>query len=158
MSRDVKAIPPGQRTITPSLVTRDADQAIAFYKRAFGAVEVGRMCAPQSDKVMHAELRIGDSRLFLADETPQFGNRSPETLGGTPVTIHLYVEDVDATVAQAVEAGATLRMPVADMFWGDRFGMLSDPYGHVWSVATHVEDLTHEQIAERMAGAFAPTA
>lgn len=156
MSRDVKAIPDGQRTVTPSLVARDAAKAIDFYERAFSAVEVARMCCPQTGKVMHAELIFGDSRLYLADEMPSWGTLSPESLGGSPVTIHLYVEDADATQAQAVEAGATVIMPVSEMFWGDRFGKLSDPFGHVWSVSTHVENLTFEQMTERMATAFAP--
>ena len=146
MSRTVKAIPDGYHSLTPYLIFRDADKAIEFYKRAFGAVETCRMNDPQTGKVMHAELKLGDSMLFLAEEFPAYGARSPQTLGGSPVTIHHYVEDADATMAQAVEAGATVAMPAMDMFWGDRFGKLTDPFGHDWSIATHIEDLTPEQM------------
>ena len=158
MSRTVKAIPDGYHSLTPYLIFRDADKAIEFYGRAFGAVETCRMNDPQTGKVMHAELRLGDSMLFLSEENLAYGARSPETLGGSPVTIHHYVEDVDATMAQAVEAGATVVMPAMDMFWGDRFGKLTDPFGHNWSIATHIEDPTPEQMTERMAEAFAQQA
>jgi PhnB protein len=158
MGQAIKAVPDGHRTVTPHLVVRGAAGAIAFYKEAFGAVEHVRMPAPGGKQVMHAEITIGDSHLFLADEFPEMGGKSPEALGGSPVTIHLYVEDVDATVAKAVEAGATLVMPVANMPWGDRYGRVNDPFGHSWSVATHVEDVTREQMIERMAGACADAA
>jgi uncharacterized glyoxalase superfamily protein PhnB len=145
-------IPAGQSAITPHLVIKGASEAIDFYKRAFGAEEIFRMPFPGSNgtvKLGHAELRIGDSKLFLADEFPDYGSVGP---GNTsPVTIHLYVTDADATFARAVEAGATVSMPPADMFWGDRFGKLIDPFGHHWSIAEHVEDLTPAQIEERMA-------
>ena len=151
MSRTVKAIPDGQHSLTPYLVLSDADRAIEFDGRAFGAVEACRLTDPRTGKVMHAELKLGDSNLFLSEACPEYGARSPQALGGSPVTIHFYVEDIDATMAQAVEAGATVTMPATDMFWGDRFGKLTDPFGHEWSLATHVEDVPPEQMAERMA-------
>jgi len=156
MSRNVKAVPEGAHTVTPALVVRGAEKAIAFYKQAFGATESCRMICPSTQKVAHAELMIGNSRVYLGDEFTDMGVNSPQTVGGSPVTIHLSVEDADAVASQAVEAGATLVMPVAEMFWGDRYGKLTDPFGHNWSVSTHVEDLTAEQIEERMASAFAP--
>lgn len=155
MSQAVKAIPDGQPSLTPYLVLREADKAIEFYKRAFGAVETCRMTDPQTGKVMHAELTLGDSKLFLSEESPAYSARSPQALGGSPVTIHFYVQDTDATMARAAEAGATVTMPAMDMFWGDRFGKLTDPFGHDWSIATHIEDVAPEQMAERMAEAFA---
>lgn len=158
MSPTVKAIPDGYHSLTPYLVIREADKAIEFYVRAFGAVETCRMPDPQTGKVMHAELKLGDSMIFLSEESPAYNARSPQALGGSPVTIHFYVEDTDATMAQAVEAGATVVMPATDMFWGDRFGKLTDPFGHVWSIATHTEDLTPVQMEERMAVAFAQQA
>jgi uncharacterized glyoxalase superfamily protein PhnB len=148
-------IPEGHHAITPHLVVRGASEAIEFYKRAFGAEELYRMPFPGPDgqvKLGHAELLIGDSRLYLADEFPQQGATAPN--GSSPVSIHLYVTDVDAVFNRAVEAGATATMPPADMFWGDRFGKLVDPFGHHWSIATHLEDLTGEQMQERMAAAF----
>ena len=151
-----KPIPDGHHTITPHLVIKGASEAIEFYKRAFGAEELSRMPFPGPDgqvKLGHAALQIGDSRLFLADEFPQHGATGPN--GHSPVSIHLYVTDADASFARAVEAGATVRMPLADTFWGDRYGMLVDPFGHHWSIATHREDLTAEQLQERSAAAFA---
>jgi PhnB protein len=148
-------IPAGHHAITPHLVIKNAAEAIEFYKRAFGAEELSRMPFPAGDggmKIGHAELKIGDSRLFLADEFPDHGAVGPS--GNSPVTIHLYVTDADATFARAVEAGATVSMPLADMFWGDRYGKLVDPFGHHWSIAEHVEDLTPEQMQERMAAAM----
>lgn len=152
-------IPDGHHTITPHLVIQGAAEAIEFYKRAFGAEEICRMPMPGPDGQMrlgHAELKIGDSWLFLADECPEYGVAGPN--GTSPVSIHLYVPDADAVFDQAVAAGATVTMPLADMFWGDRFGKLVDPFGHHWSVATHLEDVTPEQMKERMAAAFAPEA
>jgi uncharacterized glyoxalase superfamily protein PhnB len=150
-----RPIPEGFHTITPHLVIKGASEAIEFYKRAFGAEEICRMPMPGNDgqmKIGHAELRIGDSVLFLADEFPSYGSVGP---GDTsPVSLHLYVTDVDASYSRAVEAGAKATMPVADMFWGDRYGKLVDPFGHNWSMATHKEDLTPEQMEERMAGAM----
>ena len=150
MSRAVKPIPDGQPTLTPYLILREADKAIEFYLRAFSAVETCRMTDPQTGKVMHAELRLGDSKLFLGEECPAYGARSPQALGGSPVTIHFYVEDTDATMARAAEAGATVTMPAMDMFWGDRFGKLTDPFGHDWAIATHIEDVAPEEIERRM--------
>lgn len=150
-------IPATHHAITPHLVIDGASEAIEFYGRAFGARELYRMPFPSPDgreKLGHAELQIGDSRLFLADEFPDYGSVGPSG-GGSPVTIHLYVTDADAAFARAVEAGASVSMPLADMFWGDRYGKLIDPFGHHWSIAEHLEDLTPEQIQERMAAAFA---
>ena len=149
-------IPAGVHSITPHLVIKGAAEAIEFYKKAFGAKEISRMPFPGKGgqvKVGHAELMIGDSRLLLADEFPEHGSVGPS--GSSPVTIHLYVTDADSTFARAVEAGAKVRMPLADMFWGDRYGKLVDPFGHHWSVAEHLEDLTPEQMQERMAAAMA---
>jgi PhnB protein len=143
-----KPIPEGYRTLTPYLAVDGAGEAIEFYKRAFGAKERGRMPGPDG-LIAHAELQIGDSLVMLSDPFPQSSSRSPKELGGTTSGIFMYVEDVDAVVKQAVEAGATVTVEVEDMFWGDRFGTVMDPYGHSWSVATHVEDLTPEEIAER---------
>jgi uncharacterized glyoxalase superfamily protein PhnB len=145
----VKPIPEGMHSLTPHLVCAGASDAIAFYKAAFGAVETSRLPGPQG-RLMHAAVRIGDSTLMLVDEMPEWGALGPKALKGSPVTIHLYVADVDATVAQAVAAGAKVTMPVADMFWGDRYGQLEDPFGHRWSVATHQRDLTPAQMAEAM--------
>jgi PhnB protein len=152
-------IPEGHHTITPHLVIDGASEAIEFYKRAFGAEELCRMPFPGPDgrmKVGHAALQIGDSRLFLADECPQAGVTGPN--GSSPVTIHLYVTDADAVFGRAVEAGATVAMPLADMFWGDRYGQVVDPFGHRWSIATHLEDLTPGQMEERKLAAFAGAA
>ena len=145
----IKPIPDGFHTLTPHLVCRDAAAAIAYYIKAFGAIEQGRLPGPDG-KLMHAMIRIGDSPLMLVDEMPEWGALGPQSLKGSPVTIHLYVEDVDAAVARAVDAGARITMPVADMFWGDRYGKLEDPFGHHWSVATHLRDVTPEEIGEAM--------
>jgi PhnB protein len=148
-------IPTGFSAITPHLVIKGASEAIDFYKRAFGATELCRMPFPGPDgqmKLGHAELQIGDSKLFLADEFPGKGGSGPQ--GDSPVTIHLYVTDANAAFDQAVEAGATVLMPLMDMFWGDRFGKLVDPFGHHWSIAEHLEDPTPEQMQERMAAMF----
>jgi PhnB protein len=145
----VQPIPEGMHSLTPHLVCAGAADAIEFYKRAFNAVELGRMPGPDG-KLMHAMVKIGDSTLMLVDEFPQFGSVGPKVLKGSPVTIHLYVEDVDATVKQAESAGAKVTMPVADMFWGDRYGRLEDPFGHQWSVATHVRDMTPEEMKQAM--------
>jgi PhnB protein len=146
----VKPIPDGMHTLTPHLVCAGAANAIDFYKKAFNAVEQARLPGPDG-KLMHAAVRIGDSTLMLVDENPRYGMLGPKTLKGSPVTIHLYVNDVDATVAQAVSAGAKITTPVADMFWGDRYGQLEDPFGHRWSVATHTRDLSPEEMREGMA-------
>ena len=151
----VRPIPEGFSTVTPHLVIAGAAQAMDFYKKAFGAVEETRMPGPDG-KLMHGSIRIGDSHVFLVDEAPQWNSLGPKTLKGTPVTIHLYVEDVDALVARAQKAGATVTMPVQDMFWGDRYGVLVDPYGHSWSVATHVRDVTPEEMKQAMAAMKQP--
>ena len=145
----VKPIPEGWNTLTPHLVCAGGRDAIAFYKKAFGAVELNRLEGPDG-KIMNAALRIGDSTLMLFDEAPEWKAFGPKTLKGSPVTLHLYVPDVDASFAQAVAAGATATMPVTDMFWGDRYGQVQDPFGHNWSIATHQRDLTDAQIKEEM--------
>jgi PhnB protein len=144
----VKPIPAGYHTVTPYLTLDDAGEAIEFYKDAFGATEKVRMEAPDGT-IGHAELEIGDSIVMLADAMPQSTTRPPRELGGTSAGVFLYVKDVDATVKQATKAGAKVTQEVSDMFWGDRFGSVKDPFGHVWSIATHIEDLTPEEIAER---------
>jgi uncharacterized glyoxalase superfamily protein PhnB len=147
---NVKSIPAGMHTVTPHLICAGAADAIEFYKRAFNAVELMRLPGPQG-KLMHACIRIGDSNVMLVDEMPDWGGLGPKALNGSPVTIHLFVEDVDAFVATAVAAGAKVTMPVADMFWGDRYGKLEDPFGHHWSVATHQRDMTPQEIQQAMA-------
>jgi PhnB protein len=148
----VKPIPEGMHSLTPHLVCAGAADAIEFYKKAFNAVEQMRMPGPDG-KLMHASVRIGDSTLMLVDENAEWGMLGPKALKGTPVTIHLYVENADATAAQAVAAGAKVTMPLADMFWGDRYGVLEDPFGHHWSVATHIRDLSPQEIQEAMKAA-----
>jgi PhnB protein len=150
----VKPIPEGYHTLTPYLAVDNAAQAIEFYKRAFGANERARMPGPDG-KVAHAELEIGDSVLMLSDPFPHSTTKSPKELGGTTGSVFLYVEDVDAVFQQAVDAGATVTMAVEDMFWGDRFGSVTDPFGHAWSIATHKEDVPPEEMAERAKEAMA---
>ena len=153
----VKPIPDGMHSLTPHLICAGAADAIEFYKKAFNAIDQARLPGPDG-KLMHAAVRIGDSTLMLVDENPQCGALGPKALKGSPVAIHLYVGDVDATVAQAVAAGAKITMPVADMFWGDRYGQLEDPFGHRWSVATHMRDLSAEEIKQGMAKMMAEQA
>ena len=150
MAQAKSPIPARQHTITPHLVIKGAAEAISFYNRAFGAIEHYQM--PHEDgRVLHGELQIGDSRLFVADEFTEFGgSKSPKSLGDSPVTLHLYVENVDESFQKAVDAGAAVKMPPADMFWGDRYAQVIDPYGHIWSLATHIEDVSPEDMAERM--------
>jgi PhnB protein len=145
----VQAIPKGYHTITPYMTVRDAARAIEFYKQAFGAKEKGTMKGPDG-KVMHAELVIGDSIIMLADEFPEFGSLSPQSTGGSGTGLHIYIEDVDSAFDRAVKAGATVEMPVADMFWGDRYGKLRDPFGHKWSIGTHKADLSLEEMKKGM--------
>jgi uncharacterized glyoxalase superfamily protein PhnB len=145
----VKRVPPGFHTITPHLELRGAAKAIEFYKKAFGAVEIVRNLGPDGRLIMHAQLRIGDSMLMLHDEFAEAGGHSPQTLEGSPITLHLYVEDADAVFARAVAAGAKVEMPLENTFWGDRYGQLTDPFGHSWSVGSKLEDLTPEQIRKR---------
>ena len=146
----VKPIPEGMHSVTPHLVCAGAADAIEFYKTAFGAQESGRLLGPQG-KIMHAHLRIGDSAIMLVDEMPEWGALGPKALKGSPVTIHLYVTDVDAFFARAVAAGAKVTMPLQDMFWGDRYGKLEDPFGHHWSVATHVREVSTGEMQQAMA-------
>jgi PhnB protein len=150
----VNAIPAGYHVATPALCVRGAAEAIEFYKKAFGAIEKGRHAMPDGKTILHAHLRIGESALMLVDEMPDFKCFSPQTLKGTPVTIHIYVENVDAFVSQAVAAGAKVTMPVMDAFWGDRYGKIEDPYGHEWSVATHMRDLTPAEMEAAAKEAF----
>ena len=148
MPTKAKAIPTGYHSLTPYLTVNDAARAIDFYKRAFGAKEVMRMDGPQG-KIGHAELKIGDSPLMLADEMPGGSSRSPQSVGATTAGVFLYVEDVDSVYKQAVSAGAKAEMPPTDMFWGDRFGKLLDPFGHSWALATHIEDVAPDEMARR---------
>jgi uncharacterized glyoxalase superfamily protein PhnB len=145
----VKAKPDGYHTLTPYMTVRDAARAIEFYKQAFGATEKGVAKGPDG-KIMHAELRIGDSVFMLADEFPEFGSLSPQSTGGSGMGLHIYTEDVDSAFDRAVKAGAQVDMPVSDMFWGDRYGKLSDPFGHKWSIATHKRDMSEEEMKEEM--------
>jgi uncharacterized glyoxalase superfamily protein PhnB len=145
----VKPIPDGMHSVTPHLICAGAADAIEFYKKAFNAVEVVRLPGPQG-RLMHAMIRIGDSAVMLVDEMPEWGALGPNSLKGSPVTIHLYVENVDAFVKRAVDAGAKITMPVADMFWGDRYGKLEDPFGHHWSVATHIRDVSPDEMMQEM--------
>jgi PhnB protein len=149
MTNRTNPIPDGVHTVTPHLIVKGASEAIDFYKKAFGAHEIMRMPWPDGKLVMHAQIKIGDSMLFLVDEFPDMNCTGPERSGRSPVMIHLYVDDVDKTFNAALAAGAEVRMPVADMFWGDRYGSLVDPFGHEWSVATHIEDLSPEEIGKR---------
>lgn len=163
MSTSVKPIPPGMEQLVPHLVCERCPEAIEFYKKAFGAVEMSRVPAPDGKRLLHAAITIGGSPLFLVSDFPEFcggKSQSPQALGGTPVTIHRYVPDCDAAIEQAVAAGATVIMPPSDMFWGDRYGVIVDPFGHSWSLATHVRDVSPEELAEaaKQACAEAPTA
>jgi len=150
----VKPIADGMHVVTPHLVIGGAAAAIEFYKKAFGAVEEVRLAGPDG-KLVHACIRINGAAVMMTDENPQWHALGPKTLKGTPVTIHLSVTNVDEFVAKAVKAGATVTMPVADMFWGDRYGVLLDPFGHQWSVATHVKDVKPEELAAAMQAACA---
>lgn len=154
MKNQIKAVPDGFHTLTPHLVVKGASQAIEFYKRAFGAEEIRRLPGPDGKSLIHAELKIGNSRLLLVDEFPEMDCRGPQSVGGSPVSIHMFVEDVDAAFDKALAAGAEVRMPLDDQFWGDRYGVLTDPFGHIWSIATHKEDLTPQEIGKRAQAAF----
>jgi len=152
----VNPIPEGYEGIIPHLVVKGAGEAVEFYKKAFGAEEVMRMPSPDG-RLMHGEIRIGSSYLFLCDDFPEMcggQSRHPKALGGTPQTIHRYVTDCDAAIKRAADAGATVKLPATDMFWGDRYGVVEDPYGHQWSFATHKQDLTPDQIARAQEAAF----
>jgi PhnB protein len=150
----VKAIPAGHRTVTPYLTIKSAAKALEFYKKAFGATETYKLMMPDG-RLGHAEIRLGDSMIMLSDEFPEYGGKAPETLGGSPVSIHLYVEDVDAFFKRALAAGARERKPVMDQFYGDRSGQLEDPFGHLWWVATHKEDIAPEEMQKRVRAMFA---
>ncbi len=146
---NVKPIPDGMHTVTPHLVCAGAAAAIEFYKKAFNAVEEARLPGPEG-RIMHAMIRIEGSAVMLVDEMPEWGALSPKSLKGSPVTLHLYVKDTDAFVARAVAAGAKVTMPVADAFWGDRYGKIEDPFGHHWSVGTHIRDVSMEDAQRAM--------
>ena len=153
----VRPVPEGYSSITPYLIVKNAADAIAFYTQVFDASELMRFDSPDG-KIMHAELEIGDSRIMLADENPQMGYRNPQSLGGTPVSLMLYVQDVDSVFTRAVTAGAKSQQEVKNQFYGDRSGTLADPFGHVWTIATHVEDVSAEEMKRRMQAAMAATA
>jgi PhnB protein len=158
MSKSPQPIPPGQEGLIPHLVCDPCSEAIEFYKKAFGAKEMHRIPAPDGRKIMHAAIQIGSSLVFLVDDFPEFcggKSESAKALGGTPVTIHRYVENCDAAIKRAQDAGATVAMPAQDMFWGDRYGLVIDPYGHKWSLATHIKDLTPAEMNAGMKEAFA---
>ena len=150
MKSNVKPIPDGFHAVTPYLTVRGASSAIEFYRRAFGATELFRMPGPDG-KIMHAEITIGGSRVMVADECSASGSQSPQALNGTACGVFLYLEDVDSTFKQAIKAGAKETMPVQNMFWGDRFGRLTDPFGHKWMLATHIEDVTPQEMEKRTA-------
>jgi PhnB protein len=154
MMNNVKPIPDGYTSITPYLITKNAGTALEYYKKTFGATEKMRLNTPDG-RLMHAELKIGDSLLMLGEERGDTCGRGPETLGGSPVTIHLYVEDVDAVFALAVDTGSTVVRPVENQFYGDRSGMFTDPFGHLWNVSTHIEDVPPEEIKKRVSAMFA---
>ncbi len=153
MTATTKPIPDGYHTVTPYLIIKDAAKAIDFYREAFGATELMRLASPDG-KIMHAEIKIGDSPIMLCDECPDWNALSPQTIGGTAVSIVLYLADVDSIVGRAVAAGASLLMPVEDQFWGDRMGTVADPFGHKWSIATHIEDVSPEEIEKRAKSVF----
>lgn len=152
-----KPIPDGFHTLTPHIVVRNASKAIDFYKQAFGAEELVRHSGP-GGSIMHATIKIGDSMLMLTDENIEWGCKSPLAVGGTSITLHVYVPDADAAFDRAVKAGAKVKMPLADQFWGARYGQLTDPYGHEWSIATHKEDVSEAEVARRAAAMFSAPA
>lgn len=151
----VNPIPAGYPVVTPYLIVQGAAEALAFYQRAFGATERLRLPAPEG-KIGHAEINIGEAVIMLADACPEMGFRSPQALGGSPISLHLYVTDVDAQFRQATEAGAKVLKPVHDQFYGDRSGMLEDPFGHIWTLATHIEDVAPEELQRRLAALMQP--
>lgn len=151
----VKPVPDGYHTLTPFLTCRDAARAIEFYKQAFGAKVRGGVAKGPDGKVMHAELQIGDSVIMLSDEFPEFGSRSPQSIGDSGMGLHIYLDGVDAAFDRAVKAGAKVDMPVMDQFWGDRYGKLTDPFGHKWSIATHVKDMSDDEMKKGMDEAMA---
>jgi len=154
----IKPVPPGFNTVSAYLIVKNAVEALDFYQRAFGAKPGLRMAGPDGQSTMHAEMRLGNSTVMLTDENPQWNSKSPQSLGGTPASLHLYVDDVDAVFQRAVEAGCTVRYPVMDTFWGDRYGKLQDPFGHEWGIATHKEDVDEDEMARRAQEFFASMA
>ena len=156
MAQEMKAIPEGYHSITPSLAVRGVEQAVYFYEAAFGAVELLRLPTPDGKGVMHAELRIGDSRIFVVQESGHTGTQSPQSVGSATSSLQVYVADADAVFNQAVNAGAKVRSAPRDMFWGDRYARITDPFGHEWAIATHQEDLTVEEILKRRRDFFNP--
>ena len=156
MPSSVKPIPEGHRTVAPYLAIKNAAGALEFYKKAFGAVETYKLIIPDG-RVGHAEIRLGDSLIMLSDEFPEFGGKAPEALGGSPVSIHLYVDDVDAFFKRALAVGAHELKPIANQFYGDRSGQLQDPFGHLWWVATHREDVEPDEMQKRVRALFAKT-
>jgi uncharacterized glyoxalase superfamily protein PhnB len=155
MAKGVKPIPEGLHTVTPHLVVNGGAEAIEFYKKAFGAEVIDQHSGPDGKSVIHAQIKIGNSALFLADEFPGTLMKSPRSAGTTTVNLNIYAEDADAVFDRAVKAGAKVAMPLADMFWGDRYGQVTDPFGHLWSIATHKEDVTPEEMEKRAAAFFA---
>ena len=145
----VKPIPEGNHNVTAGLIVRGGKKAIEFYKTAFGAKLLSEMNGPDGQSVMHAELKIGDTKIYVGDENPDMGAKSPQALGGSPVSLNIYTEDCDAMFKKAIAAGATVKMPLDNMFWGDRYGKLTDPFGHEWGIATHVEDVTDAEMEKR---------
>lgn len=151
---EVKKIPEGYHTITPILIVKDGLKAIEYYKKVFGAIDKGTMMMPDNKSVAHAELEIGDSKIMLSDEFPEMKCLSPPSVGGSPVSLFLYVEDVDEIFTLAVSEGGKSLDPIQDQFWGDRHGIIQDPFGHVWSISTHIKDLSPEEIKKAGAEAF----
>ncbi|TVP40978.1 VOC family protein [Candidatus Nitrosocosmicus arcticus] len=151
---EVKKIPEGYHTITPALVVKDGLKAIEYYKKVFGAIDKGTMMMPDNKAVAHAELQIGDSKIMLTDEFPEMKCMSPPSIGGSPVYLYLYVEDVDKTVNIALAEGGKSLDPVQDQFWGDRHGSIQDPFGHIWSISTHIKDLSEEEMKKAASEAF----
>ena len=145
----VKPIPEGNHAITAGLIVRGGQKAIDFYKTAFGAKVLSVMKGPDGQSVMHAELKLGDTKFYVGDENPDMGAKSPPALGGSPVSLNIYTEDCDAMFKKAIAAGATVKMPLDNMFWGDRYGKITDPFGHEWGIATHVEDVSEAEMEKR---------
>jgi len=160
MATPVKPIPEGYHAVTPSIVVRDAAKALDFYQRAFGATNIQRMPTPDGKKIMHADFTIGDSHIMMSDELPEMGPgpSSPESLGGTCCNLNIYTKDVDALWKQALAAGAKVAMPLADQFWGDRYGKVKDPFGHEWGLMTHIDNPTPEEMKKRMEAQFSQAA
>jgi PhnB protein len=151
----VKKIPDGYHSITPYLIVKNGSEAIEYYKKVFGAKVQGRMMTPDGKRIAHAEIEICNSKLMLADEFPEMNSLSPKTIGGSPVGLFLYVDDVDKVFSQAVTEGAKVLMGVEDQFWGDRYGSIEDPFGHRWSISTHIKDLTEEELKKAAEESFA---